>query len=57
LLISIAFIPSARNWILDQDQQHVVHKVRPLLDQLAELPEPSTPSLTIPDELQRLEKI
>jgi hypothetical protein len=48
LLISIVFIPAARNWILDQAQQHVVQEVRPLLNQLAELPESSPPASNHP---------
>ena len=43
LLISIAGIPAARAWIIDQAQQHVLHEIQPLLDGLAELPESGTP--------------
>jgi hypothetical protein len=38
LLISIAFIPPARNWLFHQAQQHVIHEIQPLIDNLLELP-------------------
>ena len=46
LLLSLAFIPAARDWIVGQAQQHVVHEMQPLLDNLVELSEPSTPAGT-----------
>jgi hypothetical protein len=43
LLISFAVVPPARNWILEQAQQHVMHEIRPLLSQFGELPESPVP--------------
>jgi hypothetical protein len=44
LFLAIAFIPAARNWVVDQAQQHVVHEIRPLLGHLDEGPTSSTPA-------------
>jgi hypothetical protein len=46
LLISLAFNPAARDWIMGQAEQHVIHEMQPLLDNLVDLPEPSTPAGT-----------
>lgn len=41
LLLSLAFLPAARDWLIAQAQQHVVHEIQPVLDNLVELPRSS----------------
>lgn len=48
LIFCLAFIPPARDWVLGQARQHVLHQIQPMLDNLMPVPERDTPSLPSP---------
>ena len=48
LIFCLAFVTPARDWIINQAQQHVLHQIQPMLDNLMPTPDPSTPSVPAP---------
>lgn len=48
LVLCLAFVTPARDWFIGQAQQHVLHQIQPMLDNLIPTPDPSTPSAPIP---------
>jgi hypothetical protein len=48
LVFCLAFVTPARDWFINQAQQHVLHQIQPMLDNLMPPPDSSSPSVPPP---------
>ncbi len=48
VIVSIAFVPAARDWILGQATRHVMHQIQPVLEDLVPIGQPPKPAPMAP---------